>query len=259
MQLGPTRRSPAPRASASSAAWPSRPSASTSPNPEERMTAARTPRAASAVMASAHGRRRQAHQGQVHGLGKRGDRTDRGHAEDRLAGGIHRMDRAVEAALQHVAQQAVAELGGIARDAEHGDAARREERGEVAHRRGRRSSTRTALPWGRSSVPTGQRRTSGLSASRSRSSRRSRAGHGRIAARLGLHHHAHPVAGAVGVELRSGTRGRRRGAAASSDLDLARIEVHALEDHHVVGAAAQTVQTQATSGRTRSGPVTQSA
>ena len=52
MQLGPTSRSPAARAVASIPAWVARPPSSTSPKPEDRMTAARTPRAASAAIAA---------------------------------------------------------------------------------------------------------------------------------------------------------------------------------------------------------------
>jgi hypothetical protein len=42
------------------------------------------------------------------------------------------MDGAAEAVVQDVPEEAVAELGGIARDAEDGDGPRREERAECA-------------------------------------------------------------------------------------------------------------------------------
>ncbi len=51
MQFGPTSRMPPARAVSRSAACSRRPRSSTSPNPDVRMTAARTPRAASAVTA----------------------------------------------------------------------------------------------------------------------------------------------------------------------------------------------------------------
>jgi hypothetical protein len=48
MQFGPTSRRPLARAADRSSACAERPSASTSPKPDDRITAARTPRAASA-------------------------------------------------------------------------------------------------------------------------------------------------------------------------------------------------------------------
>jgi hypothetical protein len=120
-----------------------------------------------------HGGRRQADEREIDPFGEIADAPHGVVAEDRVTRRVHGMYGAGEAPRLDVLQQPEAELGGIARHAEHGDRAGREQRVE-AHAR-LESTTRTALPCGRSMVPTAQSRTSTDSARRSCSSRRIRA------------------------------------------------------------------------------------
>ena len=68
-------------------------------------------------------------------------------------------------------------------------------------------------------------------------------GHRGIALRLGLDHHGHALATPLGVE-HDLVLVTEPGLAQQHLLDLAWIEVHALEDDHVVGAAAQAIEPQ---------------
>ncbi len=76
----------------------------------------------------------EAHEGQINVGRQVGGVCDGGKAEDRLAARVDGVHAASEAVIQDILQEAVAELGGAAGDAQHRDAPRPEERGEPPHR-----------------------------------------------------------------------------------------------------------------------------
>ena len=134
MQFGPDQPEPAaPRGREQRAPAPSRPPSSTSPKPEERIDRRARAQRGETLDRLGHGGRAADSRARGRRRGQIVDSSHRRQAQDGLAGRIHDVDRARRSrAACTFFEQDVAELGRIARHAEHGRAA-----GARTARRGR--------------------------------------------------------------------------------------------------------------------------
>ena len=203
MQLGPTRRSPAARAVASSAAWARaavRVHLAEAGREDHRGAARRARRARRSASGTAGAGRLTSARSIPDGSAS--TRRHGRAAEDRLAGRVDGVERAGDSRRSFTfCEQAVAELGGVARDAEHGHGGRREQRARGRSRPRAAIDDADGLARRRArSCPAGRGGSPARSASRSCSSRRSRALTAGSQPGIRLDHERHPVAAAVGVE-----------------------------------------------------------
>src|SRR5213594_1000301 len=226
MQLGPTRRRPAAFAVSSKLACVSRPAASTSPKPEESTTATRARRPASARIApgtAAAGKLTSA----------RSMPSGRASIDDTLA-------KPRIASPDGFTGYTVPRKPDSFRfwSSRWPSFAGLRETPRTATARGEKTGSRVAITRAGGSSPA----ISPL-ASCPRPALGSQIHHANRLALGALDHHSHALATAVGVQ-HDLVLVAEPGLAQQHLLDLARVEVHPLEDDHVVGAAAQAIEAQ---------------
>src|SRR2546425_4073850 len=262
MQLGPTRRRPAAFAVSSKLACVSRPAASTSPKPEESTTATRARRPASARIApgtAAAGKLTSA----------RSMPSGRASIDDTLAkpriaspdgftgytvprkpdsfrfwssrwpsfAGLRETPRTATARGEKTGSRvAITRAGGASPAISPLASCRRPALGSQIHHANR-------LALGALDLAEPAELEVGTEAQEIVELAAHPRGHDRVTARLGLDHHGHALATAVGVQ-HDLVLVAEPGLAQQHLLDLARVEVHPLEDDHVVGAAAQAIEAQ---------------